>query len=415
MGAMRQKAGGRLSLLAPLFTAGLLLMGGMAIHIPILFYSGPLTQHAFDSYALHHLGSYSDISSIYFRDYLLHHPAPYFQYRLEYPVLIGSFIWLVGFVHSSVASYFALSILILTFCALVSVWLIRQLPTSNVWIFAMAPALALESFINWDLFGIALMLTALLAYTRRHDAWGGGLLALATWAKLFPVLLLPCLIAIRLSRREWRQLAAGISSFTLVSVLINAPVALEQTSHGLGLRGGWLYFFRFNAHRPGTLDLWSLLGDHLSLSQINALDTILVVCWVLIVALCAWLAAAKREPSSLLAPGLLSALAFFFLVNKVYSPQYGLWIIALLACAAAPWRLAIPFLAIDLAYYLTSFIAFMTHTSWYSPDVLHPAAWAREALLLAVAIWALYAIIKAPRIRSSAKTRSPLIPQTSPA
>ena len=50
------------------------------------------------------VGEYSNIVHLYRRDGLGSHPLPYIEYPLEYPVLIGAFEWLIGFVHVAPAS-----------------------------------------------------------------------------------------------------------------------------------------------------------------------------------------------------------------------------------------------------------------------------------------------------------------------
>src|SRR5439155_20790222 len=86
----------------PLLVAAALLAGGVLLRLPVFAYGGPATQRAFNNYIFQHPGSYSDISSLYFRDRLWLHPVPYFDYKFEYPGVTGAFVWLLSFVHSSV-------------------------------------------------------------------------------------------------------------------------------------------------------------------------------------------------------------------------------------------------------------------------------------------------------------------------
>jgi hypothetical protein len=85
----------RIALLA--VPAALVLLGA-AMRIPVLLtYHGPFTAHGVDLAEMAHVGAYSDISHLYFRDHLWQHPMPYFDYRFEYPVLTGLFVWLASF------------------------------------------------------------------------------------------------------------------------------------------------------------------------------------------------------------------------------------------------------------------------------------------------------------------------------
>jgi hypothetical protein len=384
---------------APIFVAAALVLAGILMRLPIAFYHGQPTQPAFNDYIFKYLGGYSDIASLYFRDHLSVHPAPYFDYRLEYPVVTGGFIWLTSFINGSVVSYMFTTAAVLGACGLASAWLIRRFDGANVWIFALAPALATELVLNWDVLGIFLTLIAMALYLRKRDAWGGAALGFAVWAKLFPIFLLPLVILVRVRERKWRELARGSFAFATVSLIVNLPVAWQHGSHGWVVRQGWAYFFKFNQERLDALDIWSFARDaglHLAIPQINSYDTALMAAWSLVVIAAAYYMSARKPPATLIAPALLSLIAFFFFVNKVYSPQYGLWVIALLAVVGAPLALAVPFLIIDLAYFLTGFIALMissTSGSWYSVHIMRPTAALRELLLLGISIWGLRAML----------------------
>ena len=47
---------------------------------------------------------------------------PYFDFRFEYPVLTGLFVWVASFAHTSVTAYFLSSTGLLVCLALVAVW-----------------------------------------------------------------------------------------------------------------------------------------------------------------------------------------------------------------------------------------------------------------------------------------------------
>ena len=184
--------------------AGVLLAGGVLLRLPVFTYGGEHAQDAFNRYIFQHPGSYSDIASLYFRDHLWLHPAPYFDYRFEYPVVTGGFVWLLSALGSSVTSYTLASGAALAALGLAAVVLVHAYEGSRVWILAAAPVLGLDVLLNWDLLAIALTAAALLAYQRSRDGWGGGLLALAVWAKLFPLLLLPLIALARGREGRWR-------------------------------------------------------------------------------------------------------------------------------------------------------------------------------------------------------------------
>jgi hypothetical protein len=390
----RARDAGRMSL----YVASGLIAAGLLLRLPIIFYHGDPNQVAFNNYLFHYLGGYSDVASLYFRDHLVAHPAPYFDYRFEYPVVTGAFVWLMGFVHGSVVSYMIATALVLSGCGLAVVWLTRKFEDSNVWILALAPALATEVILNWDIFGLLLTITALLLFLRNRDAWGGATLALAVWAKLFPAVILPLVVVLRVRQRQWRELAHGLVAFGAVSLLVNAAVAWQHGPHGWVVRRNWVYFFQFNQHRRGGLDIWSFFDEaniRFPTHQINAFSGVLLLSWILIVLAVVYRTSAHRSARTLLPPACLSLIAWFFFINKIYSPQYGLWVIVFLAVVGAPLRLAVPFLVLDLVYFLASFHAFQissTSGDSYYHYVLLPAAGVRELLLLGIAIWGLWAV-----------------------
>src|SRR2546423_489052 len=130
-------------------------------------------------------GAYSDIAHLYFRDRLWLHPTPYFDYRFEYPVLTGCFVWLASAVAGgSLASYLLVSASLLAASGGAAVLAVRRVDGANPWLLAAAPAVAFYGVLNWDLFGVALLAIALVLLQRGRDGPGGAVLALAASAKL---------------------------------------------------------------------------------------------------------------------------------------------------------------------------------------------------------------------------------------
>jgi len=391
----------------PLLVAAALLAGGVLLRLPVFTYAGPATQRAFNSYIFQHPGSYSDISSLYFRDRLWLHPAPYFDYRLEYPVVTGAFVWLVGFIHSSVTSYTLASAAVLVVLGLVAVWLVDRYEGSRVWLLAAAPVLGLDAVLNWDLMAIALTVAALVLYQRDRDGWAGGVLSLAVWAKLFPLLLLPVIALARVRERRWRSLGRGLLSFALISAAINLPVALARASAGGGfvVRSRWAYFYTFNERRRDVGGLWWFFGWlHPKAPELNRLSGVLLALAIVVVAGAMLLGSRRVPPRRLVAPAFLALLAWFVFINRVYSPQFGLWVVVLLAVAGAPLWLAIAFVVVDTAFYLVVFFGFAAGTHAYFIDITRPATGVRELVLLASVAWGVQRLARAaPPLKPTAQ------------
>jgi hypothetical protein len=326
-----------------------LVLLGAAMRVPVLLtYHGPFTAHGVDLAEMANVGAYSDISHLYFRDHLWQHPMPYFDYRFEYPVLMGLFVWLASFVHTSDAGYFLASAAMLVALASAAAWAIDRIDGSNPWLFAAAPALALYGTLNWDLLGICLLVFALLLLQRGRDGLGAAALALATWAKFFPIVVLPVVLALRLADRSWRSAARIVGIFLAVTLAVNLPFAITGGAQG-PIRANWSYFFTFTANRPPRATIWQpLLGhgaDVVSTPLFAAGMTAIVILTV----------RARSRPGGSLIPAASVGLLWLFATSKVYSPQYALWIFAALAIDGAPVTMAVAFALVDLLIFSSTF------------------------------------------------------------
>jgi uncharacterized membrane protein len=319
---------------------------------------------------------YSDIPYLYSGRGFAAGWAPYvdnggrYEY-LEYPVLTGVFAyWAATVTHAvfeepstagqtveqvqsdpvvrdNIVPFTVVNALLLFGCALVAVWALAGVHRRRPWdaaLFAAAPVLPLAALVNWDLLVVALLAVALLAWSRSRPLLAGVLLGLGTAAKLYPLFVLgPILVLCLRSRRMrafWLALAGAVASW----VAVNLPVALVNFE-------GWARFWTFNAERGADLGslwyAWALTGQQVSTNTVN------VGSWLLFGGACVGVAAA-----ALLAPRRprLPQLAFlvvaaFLLVNKVYSPQYVLWLLPLAALARPRWRDLLIWQAGEVVYF----------------------------------------------------------------
>ena len=285
---------------------------------------------------------------------------PYLDSAVEYPVLSGAFMWIAALLARGydqlavtvgsipavvpVQSYYVVTCLMLSACALVTVRAVLGLSGRRPWDAAMvglSPLLLVHAFTNWDLFAVALSTAGLWAWSRRHPAVAGLLLGLGTAAKLYPVLLLGVLLVLCLrtgALRSWLVAAVGAAVSWLA---VNVPVAALAPDN-------WRLFFSLNSTRPADPDtLWNIaltatdqrildgpLAEGQAPSELNA---VVAVCLVLLAAAVGGLAlAAPVRPRVAQLAFLL--VAGFLLVNKVWSPQYSLWLLPLAVLARPSWR-----------------------------------------------------------------------------
>lgn len=391
-----------------LLTALVLMLIGVGLRAPTATYIGPPDQVNFNNYIFQHIGAYSDITSLWFRDQLWLHPAPYFDYRVEYPVGMAVLIWLIGFVNSGVMPYLYATAAVMIASGLLVIWLGHRFEGANMWLLALSPTLPLYIVLNWDMFSIVLTVAALLLFRRNRDGWGSFLLAAAVWTKFFPIVLLPLVLLDRVLKGRWRDATVIGGVFAAATALINGPFALQIGPGGLQIRESWRFFFAFNQQRPREVNFWNFFDRlGLTLEQINFWSAVLLaagVALIMLLMLISYRSSAVR-PRDLLLPASLAAIGWFFFINKVYSPQYSLWLVVLLALLAAPPALAVAFAGVDVLYFAASFIVLYLvttqnpATNWFHGQVMWQALLLREAVILALVIYAGWRILHPRTLR----------------
>jgi len=396
--------------LSPFAVATALLLLGYLLREPGVWH--PNDYHAFSFGSL----NYSDIIWLYIRDHLAEQPRPYLDYRLEYPPLTGGLTYLLSFAPS-LPAYFALTYAVLALSGLATVGALGGIAGANRWYVAAAPglvllgglnwdlaaialtALALLGGLNWDLAAIALTALALFAYARGRDGWGTLALLAAVWLKLFPIVFLGAILVERLRERRWRSLATIGALFATGSAAINLPLANANPEN-------WSYFFTLNNERRPEPSIWTLLPP-LTIPEINTASLMLLALGGLALGL---VALRSRVPvASLLGATLL---IWWLFVNKIYSPQYSLWVYLALALLTVPRPFWIAFALFDVAYYFASFQILYTSlfdlpniVEWQTEHLVHPLVAVRLVLLGAAAAAGAYALWQLSRQRVSADAR----------
>lgn len=287
---------------------------------------------------------------------------------MEYPVLTGLFqwvnakltsAWLAGSAEGllpgalNVAVYFNITALFLAFAWLATVWAVARSAPKRSWdavLVAISPLVAVHAFTNFDTLATALAAGAIFAWARRRPVLAGVLLGLGAAVKLYPLFLLGPLLVLCLRAGKLRTglRTTGVTVFTWIAV--NLPVALAYPQ-------GWREFFRMNSERD--MDPDSLYNVVRYFSAWEGFDgrvppgvtpTLLnAISGGLFVALCAgvvWVAlSAPVRPR--LAQLCFLVVAAFLLTNKVWSPQYSLWLVPLAVLALPNARLLLGWMAID--------------------------------------------------------------------
>jgi uncharacterized membrane protein len=306
--------------------------------------------------------SYSDIVPLYGTEHLQGSRLPFLDACPtdgggqcdEYPVLTMYFMRAAAWLGHSYSGFYYANAVMLSICALITAWALYRIGGDRALYFAAAPTLLIYAFVNWDLFAVALATAATLAYLRDQDEVSGALLGLGAAAKLYPAFLLVPFVLGRL-RDKRRAGAVQLAVWTTVAYgAVNLPFVLAA-------RNSWANFFRFNTRRGVDWDsLWFIAcqrlhaGCSLSVRLVNELSLLVF----LAVSIGLWWGRRARRPNFPRWTFGFPLIVVFLLTNKVYSPQYSLWLL--------PWfALSLPSLPLFLAFEATDVFVFITRFSWF--------------------------------------------------
>ncbi|MET9433525.1 glycosyltransferase 87 family protein [Streptomyces sp. NPDC006551] len=315
---------------------------------------------------------YSDIPHLFVGRGFAEGLVPYFDRLsgdiefLEYPVLTGLFMevaaWLTpdgGDMMHREQTYWMINSAMLMVCAAVMAVCVARTHRRRPWdglLVALAPAFALTATINWDLLAVALTAVAVLMWSRGRPLAFGILIGLATAAKLYPVFLLGALLLLCCRAGKWREFSASLLGAAGAWLVVNLPVMLLAPE-------GWKQFYTFSSERNIDFgSLWLLVsqrtGEPIPPETANVFAAVLMLLACAGIAVLA-LTAPRRPRFAQLA---FLVVAAFVLVNKVYSPQYVLWLIPLAALARPRWRDFLIWQACEVMYFLGiwMYLAFTT-------------------------------------------------------
>jgi uncharacterized membrane protein len=346
---------------------------------------------------------YSDVVPLWSDERLDVGAVPYRDTAVEYPVLTGGLMWLTAeltrLTHfvvpswSQVIVFGTLTAALLALCALVITGLTaataRRRPYDAA-IFALSPLLVFHAFTNWDLLAMALASGALLAWSRERPGLAGVLIGLGTAAKLYPVFLLVPLVILAIRTRRASGATVAIGTAALAWAGVNVPVALAY-------HHGWWEFYKFSIDRATERStLWAIFKT-LHDTGASATDTVYWVpsgAWVavaLLFALGLVIGLGLRAPvKPRLAQLCFLVVLAFLITTKVWSPQYSLWLVPLLALARPRWRLSLVWQFTEVLVWIMTLILLIgygpnqqAHTVGYGWLIL--VLLARDLMLLAIA------------------------------
>jgi uncharacterized membrane protein len=311
---------------------------------------------------------YSDIVPLWSAEGLDRGAVPYRDTAVEYPVLTGGFIWLAaGIEHglhgvfsslSDVELFGLVNAVLLAACALLTVagtaGAAGRRPYDAALV-ALSPLLVFHAFSNWDLLAMALASCGLWAWARGRPVAAGALIGLGTAAKLYPVFLLVPLLILAIRTRRMREAAWAIGSAAAAWAAVNLPVAVV-------FNHGWWEFYKFSEQRPAEASTFWYIGHYLATVGFMGDGTAyayqppgIAVALALVVALGAvvWLGLRAPVRPRIGQLAFLAVLAFL-ITTKVWSPQYSIWLIPLVALARPRWRITLVWQFAEIAVWIAT-------------------------------------------------------------
>lgn len=323
---------------------------------------------------------------------------------MEYPVLSGLFqyvtaqgaqAWHAVFPGGpiEVVKYFTLGAVLLAFLWMIAVWATYLSAGRRPWdtiLMAASPLIIFQAFTNYDLMAVAFASVALLLWARRRPVWAGAVLGLGVAVKLYPLFLFGALLVVAIRRRRLAELSQAVGAAVIAWLAVNLPILIPFPQ-------GWREFFRLNSDRPAnpesiytaiqTLTGWAGFDAGRAAGEAPAtLNMVSLVLFALgcVAVLVIGLTAATTPRVAQLA---FLIVAIFLLTNKVWSPQYSLWLVPLAVLAVPRVKVLLPWMAFDA-------LLWVAHMSYFhgvagkgiDPELFHVLVLARDLLVVAVCV-----------------------------
>jgi uncharacterized membrane protein len=235
----------------------------------------------------------------------------------------------------------------------VTVWATARTARRRPWdalLLAASPLVLVHAYTNFDALATAAAAAAMLAWSRKRPVLAGVLLGIGGAAKFYPLFLLGVLFVLCLRAgklRDWQRTTVAALAAWLV---VNAPIAFTYPA-------GWWEFFRRNTARAADIDsVWNAVSEFTGwagfdgkLAAWQTPTTLNSVTAVLFLVCCAAIGvmalSAPTRPRFAQLGFLL--VASFLLVNKVWSPQYSLWLVPLAVLAIPRWKVLLAWMFVD--------------------------------------------------------------------
>ncbi len=365
---------------------------------------------------------YNDVYPLYFGEGLDQGKVPYLDTHgpnnenVEYPVLIGAAMFTTAKVVDWLSPegtnstdkgrrFLDLTWFMLMIAAVVTVIATALTNRRRIWdaaMVALAPSLILAGLINWDLLAVALTALAMLAWARKRTFTSGLLFGLAIATKFYPLLLFVPLFVLCFRARQLRAFGTALGGAAVSWAIVDVPVWIASPA-------GFGRFYSFNQERGADWgSIWfafeKMFGWNLDMkskvsiaghevARLNVYEGALTI--IVLLGVAALTLGAKRRPR--LPQVFFLSLALFLVVNKVYSPQYVLWLLPLFVLARPRWRAFLVWQFAEILYFLGIWLYLLEFShpgeglEW-QPYLL--SLWIRDIAVLAMCVLVIIDILR---------------------
>ena len=276
--------------------------------------------------------------------------SPGCDFSFEYPVVSGMILYFARVIGADVQTFYE-AFSAFTLVAGVGVawgcWAIaKKLGKELNPLFFLMPSFIIYGIYNFDVFFVLFVVLSLLSFVSGKRSLSAALLAISVCTKLTSIVLIPVLL---IELRTNRERLSYLGVFTAVAVVLNLPVALLNFSNFLkgyqfvanwGLEDAWYVWIFQNPATWGYAKLFGLGVSGLLLLRVYTLK------------------------ASLMAKSFL-AVAGYLLGTYIYTPQYNILVIPLIALIGLQ----------DPALYPWDGFNVLIILSWFIPNSQPTLAW----------------------------------------
>lgn len=251
-------------------------------------------------------------------------------YPPEYPTGLRFFYEIFGFYkYQNYTIFFTVNAIVITIFACATTYLLYKILQRNkkqetnkqniIWFWILAPSFIFYSFLNYDIPVVFFIVLAVYLFLRKKYSWAIISLALGVVVKVFPVFLLPIFI-LKSPRKQWLKL---IIFFVGIILLLNFPYMIKDFNSwifpytwqiGQNLSRSpesgtyWWIFYKYLGNNTGWFSLFLFLGLYIFTYIKLKKSSFVNLC--------------------------IAVILLFLLTDRIYSPQYNLYLLPFLVLAS---------------------------------------------------------------------------------